>query len=48
MAPIIELMGVLVGSLLVNLISFAGPSNLFIASTAALVVQPDPFTRGVW
>jgi membrane protein YqaA with SNARE-associated domain len=46
MASIIELMGVLVGSFLVNLIPFAGPSNLFIASTAALTVQSDPFTLG--
>jgi membrane protein YqaA with SNARE-associated domain len=46
MASVIELLGVLVGSFLVNLIPFAGPSNLFIASTAALTVQSDPFTLG--
>jgi len=42
----IELIGVLIGSFLVNLIPFAGPSNLFIASTAALTVQSDPFSLG--
>jgi len=46
MATLMELIGVLVGSFLVNLIPFAGPSNLFIASTAALTVQADPFTIG--
>jgi membrane protein DedA with SNARE-associated domain len=46
MASLIELIGVLVGSFLVNLIPFAGPSNLFIASTAALSVTADPFTIG--
>jgi len=30
----------------INLIPFAGPSNLFIAFTAALPVQSDPFTLG--
>ena len=46
MASLIELIGVLIGSFLVNLIPFAGPSNLFIASTAALSVTADPFTIG--
>lgn len=46
MASLIEFIGVLVGSFLVNLIPFAGPSNLFIASTAALTVQSDPFSLG--
>ena len=46
MASPIELIGVLIGSFLVNLIPFAGPSNLFIASTAALTVQSDPFSLG--
>lgn len=46
MASLIELIGVLVGSFLVNLIPFAGPSNLFIASTVALTVQSDPFSLG--
>jgi len=46
MATLFELIGVLIGSFLVNLIPFAGPSNLFIASTAALTVAADPFTIG--
>jgi membrane protein DedA with SNARE-associated domain len=46
MASPIELVGVLVGSFLINLVPFAGPSNLFIASTAALAVQSDPFSLG--
>ena len=46
MASPIELIGVLVGSFLINLVPFAGPSNLFIASTAALAVQSDPFSLG--
>ena len=46
MASPIELIGVLVGSFLINLVPFAGPSNLFIASTAALTVQSDPFSLG--
>jgi uncharacterized membrane protein YdjX (TVP38/TMEM64 family) len=46
MASPIELVGVLVGSFLINLVPFAGPSNLFIASTAALTVQSDPFSLG--
>jgi len=46
MASIFELLGVLLGSFGLNLIPFAGPSNLFIASTAALSVQSDPFTLG--
>jgi uncharacterized membrane protein YdjX (TVP38/TMEM64 family) len=46
MASILELLGVLLGSFVLNLIPFAGPSNLLIASTAALSVQSDPFTLG--
>ena len=46
MASIYELLGVLLGSFGLNLIPFAGPSNLFIASTAALSLQSDPFTLG--
>jgi membrane protein YqaA with SNARE-associated domain len=41
-----ELLGVLLGSFLLNLIPFAGPSNLLIASNAALLVNADPFTLG--
>ena len=47
MASIIELMGVLFSSFLINLIPFAGPSNLLLASNAALLVpSADPFTLG--
>jgi uncharacterized membrane protein YdjX (TVP38/TMEM64 family) len=46
MASIYELLGVLLGSFALNLIPFAGPSNLLIASTAALSVQSDPLTLG--
>lgn len=46
MAPIADLLGVLLTSFALNLIPFAGPSNLLIASTAALVVETDPFTLG--
>lgn len=41
-----KLLGVLLGSFLLNLIPFAGPSNLLIASNAALLVNADPFTLG--
>lgn len=45
MASIIELLGVLLTSFGFNLIPFAGPSNLFIASNAALVLSvTDPAT----
>jgi len=45
MASIIELLVVLFSSFGLNLIPFAGPSNLFIASTAALsIVDADPVT----
>jgi membrane protein DedA with SNARE-associated domain len=40
------LLGVLLGSFILNLIPFAGPSNLLIASNAALLVDSDPFTLG--
>jgi membrane protein DedA with SNARE-associated domain len=46
MAGVIELLGVFVGSFLLNMIPFAGPSNLFIASGAALAVDSDPLTIG--
>jgi membrane protein YqaA with SNARE-associated domain len=46
MASIYELLGVLVVSFALNLIPFASPSNLFIASNAALLVESDPFTLG--
>jgi membrane protein YqaA with SNARE-associated domain len=41
-----ELIGVLVGAFLFNLIPFAGPSNLLIASNAAVLTDSDPFTIG--
>ncbi len=47
MASIVELMGVLFSSFLINLIPFAGPSNLLLAANAALLVpSSDPFTLG--
>jgi membrane protein YqaA with SNARE-associated domain len=46
LVPIADLFGVLLTSFALNLIPFAGPSNLLIASTAALVVETDPFTLG--
>ena len=47
MASGVELLGVLLGSFTLNLIPFAGPSNLLIASNAALLVNTDPFTLGL-
>jgi uncharacterized membrane protein YdjX (TVP38/TMEM64 family) len=41
-----ELLGLLFTSFLLNLIPFAGPSNLLIASNTALVLDADPFTIG--
>jgi membrane protein DedA with SNARE-associated domain len=41
-----ELLGVLLASFGLNIIPFAGPSNLLIASSAALAVDADPFTLG--
>jgi len=41
-----ELFGVLLASFALNMIPFAGPSNLLIASNAALLVEADPFTIG--
>lgn len=46
MASIIELLFVWLFSFGFNLIPFAGPSNLFIASNVALMVQSDPLTLG--
>lgn len=46
MASIYELLGVLVVSFALNLVPFASPSNLFIASNAALLLESDPFTLG--
>jgi len=46
MATILELLSVLFGSFVLNLVPFASPSNLFIASNAAIIVESDPFTLG--
>ena len=46
MTSLVELLGVLLFSFGWNLIPFAGPSNLFIALEAALIVNADPFTLG--
>ena len=46
LASLFELLGVLALSFGLNLIPFAGPSNLFIASNAALWVEADIFTVG--
>lgn len=46
MASVYELFGVFVVSFGPNLVPFASPSNLFIASNAALIVNSDPFTLG--
>jgi membrane protein DedA with SNARE-associated domain len=46
MAGIYELLGVFVTSFILNIIPFAGPSNLFIASHAAMITDADPFTIG--
>jgi uncharacterized membrane protein YdjX (TVP38/TMEM64 family) len=45
MVPILELLGALLTSFGLNMIPFAGPSNLFIASNAALILNSsDPVT----
>jgi membrane protein DedA with SNARE-associated domain len=46
MAAIFELLSVMFGSFVLNLVPFASPSNLFIASNAAILVEADPFTLG--
>jgi membrane protein YqaA with SNARE-associated domain len=46
MVSLIELLGVLLVSFGLNMIPFAGPSNLLIASNAALLVNADPFSIG--
>ena len=47
MASLIELLGVLLVSFGLNIIPFAGPSNMLIASNAALMVNADPLTIGL-
>ena len=46
--PIFQILTILVTSFLLNIIPFAGPSNLFIAYDASIVaVDVDPFTIGM-
>ena len=46
--PVFQIFTILVSSFLLNIIPFAGPSNLFIAYNASIVaVDVDPFTIGV-
>jgi membrane protein DedA with SNARE-associated domain len=47
MASLIELLGVLLVSFGINMIPFASPSNLLIASNAALLVNADPLSIGI-
>lgn len=47
MASMIELLGVLLVSFGINMIPFASPSNLFIASNAALLINSNPLSIGV-
>lgn len=44
---ILEVLTILTTSFLLNIIPFAGPSNLFIASSAAAVTNAEPFTIGL-
>lgn len=46
LASLYELLGVLLTSFFLNLIPFAGPSNLLIASNAALMVNADSLSIG--
>ena len=47
MASLIELLSVLLVSFGINMIPFASPSNLLVASSAALLVNSDPLSIGV-
>jgi membrane protein DedA with SNARE-associated domain len=47
MALLIEFLGILLISFGINMIPFASPSNLLVASSAALLVDSDPFSIGV-
>ena len=47
MALPVELLGVLLVSFGINMIPFASPSNLLVASSAALLVDSDPLSIGV-
>lgn len=46
LAALVELLGILLTSFALNMIPFAGPSNLLIASNASLLVEADPFAIG--
>jgi membrane protein YqaA with SNARE-associated domain len=46
LATLYELLGIVLTSFVLNIIPFAGPSNLLIASDAALLVDADPLTIG--
>jgi membrane protein DedA with SNARE-associated domain len=46
MALLIELLSILLVSFGINIIPFASPSNLLIASSAALLVDSDPLSIG--
>lgn len=41
-----ELLGVMFTSFILNIIPFAGPSNMLIASNVALTLKTDPITTG--
>jgi len=47
MTLLIELLSVLLVSFGINMIPFASPSNLLVASSAALLVDSDPLSIGV-
>ncbi len=47
MGSLVELLGVLLASFGINMIPFASPSNLLIASNTALIVNSDPLSIGV-
>lgn len=46
MVALYELLGIFVTSFILNIVPFMGPSNLLIATNAALLVNADPFTIG--
>ena len=47
MAALYELLSILLTSFLLNIIPFAGPSNLLIASNAAMIFEAEPLTIGL-
>jgi membrane protein DedA with SNARE-associated domain len=46
LAALYELLTILLTSFLLNIIPFASPSNLLIASNAAMIVEAEPLTVG--